>query len=189
MAIIFIVCGFRSLHNTSKLALQGGTDVQNAIMAGPVAACVICKGTVLPGALKYRLWKESTGATGPTELYRHLSPVAGAVPNLCSAFFCLPCRGSVLTASRQKERFKQSRKRIDLKLHRDPPTSAVISLPRLDTSRQKQSLCLISPLARTGVSSLPKRPPSDPTIVKENSMPMRTSPRKLFPIHLRSLAP
>ena len=141
MAIIFIVCGFRSLHNTSKLALQGGTGVHwNAIMARPVAACVICKGTVLPGALKYRLWKESTGATGPTELYRHLSPVAGAVPNLCSVFLCLPCRGSVLTASRQKERFKQSRKRIDLKLHGDPPTSAVISLPRLDTSRQKQSL-------------------------------------------------
>ena len=38
----------------------------NAVMADPAAACAICKGTTLPGALKYRSWKESTGASGPT---------------------------------------------------------------------------------------------------------------------------
>ena len=76
------------------------------LMAAPAAACAICKGTILPGALKYRLWKESTGASGPMELYRHLSSVAGAVPSLCSAFLCLPCQGSVPTAARQKECFE-----------------------------------------------------------------------------------
>ena len=88
-------------------------------MAAPAAACAICKGTILPGALEYRSCKESTGVRGPTELYRHLSSVAGAVPSLCSAFLRLPCRGSVPMASRQKEPFEQSRKKILRKLHRD----------------------------------------------------------------------
>ena len=69
MLLIFIVCGFCSLRNTSELALHGEGGVAftgNAVMADPAAACAICKGTTLPGALKYRSWKESTGASGPT---------------------------------------------------------------------------------------------------------------------------
>ena len=63
----FIACGFCSLHNTSILALHGGIGVHwNGVMADLAAACAICKGTILPGALKYRLWKESMGESGPT---------------------------------------------------------------------------------------------------------------------------
>ena len=147
---------------------MGGTGVHWECRNGrPAAACAICKGTTLPGALKYRSWKESTGASGPTELYRHLvsrsqtailfqlrswnkmavwlretnrhlRSVTGAVPSLCSAFLCLPCRERVPTASRQKEGFEQSRKKILLKLHRDPPTPEIHQrLPKTDGYAQK----------------------------------------------------
>ena len=139
MLLIFVVCGFRSLRNTSELVLHGGTGVHWECRNGrPAVACAICQGTILPGALKYRLWKESTGASGPPELYRHLRSVTGAVPSLCSAFLCLPCRERVPTASRQKEGFEQSRKKILLKLHRDPPTPAIHQrLPKTDGYAQK----------------------------------------------------
>ena len=134
MLLIFVVCGFRSLRNTSELALHGGlVFTGNAVMADQLLLVRSAK-----GVLKYQLWEESTGASAPTELYHHLSSVGGAVPSLCSAFLCLSCRGSVPTASRQKERFEQSRKKILLELHRDPSTPAVNQrLPKTDGYAQK----------------------------------------------------
>ena len=46
MLLIFVVCGFRSLRNTSELALHGGTGVHWECRNGrPAAACAICKGS------------------------------------------------------------------------------------------------------------------------------------------------
>ena len=82
MILLVVVCGFRSLRNTSELALHGGTGVTgNAVMADQLLLARSAK-----GALKYQLWKVSMGASAPTELYRHLSSVGGAVPSLCSVF-------------------------------------------------------------------------------------------------------
>lgn len=154
-------------------------------MAEATAVCTLCKLAIPQSKPKYRLQQDLTRGGGPTELYRQLRSIAGAdLPTrLRSDFLCLPCRGSVITAAKQKERFEQSRREIIHQLHSTPAPSMVRSPSRLPSRSHKRPL--LSPLATTGVSPLAKRPPSSAKAEQSTATPV--SRRELFPTGLSSV--
>ena len=84
-----------------------------------MAVCALCKAGNLKPTERYRLQQSEQRRGGPTELYSQLRMVAGddLPARLCSEFVCKSCNRSIITAAKQKERFKNSRKELVEKLH------------------------------------------------------------------------
>jgi len=88
------------------------------------------------------------------------------------------CRGSIIKAAKQKERFEHSRKELVQKIHRFPVCSVspkraeatVKTPPRLPSKPEKRPRP--SPLARTGVSPLTKRPPLAEAVQRDGKQPV-----------------
>ena len=87
--------------------------------------CALCKPGNLPKE-RYRLREGMQKGGGPTELYCKLRPVVDDLPaRLCSEVVCVSCRGSILKAAKQKERFECSRKQLVQKLHKSSSAPAL----------------------------------------------------------------
>ena len=92
--------------------------------------CALCKAGNLPKE-RYRLREGIQKGGGLTELYRQLRPVVDDLPaGLCSEVVCVPCRGSILKAAKQKERFEFSRKELVQKLHKSSSVPACNTKPQ-----------------------------------------------------------
>ena len=88
--------------------------------------CVLCnlKAGNLPKE-RYQLREGIQKGGGPTELYCQLRTVVDEFPaRLCSEVVCVSCRGSILKAAKQKERFECSRKELVQKLHKSSSVPA-----------------------------------------------------------------
>jgi len=159
--------------------------------------CALCKAENLPKE-RYRLREGIQKGGGPTELYCQLKTVVGddLPAGLCSEVVCVACRGSIIKAAKQKERFEHSRKELVQKIHRFPVCSVspkraeatVKTPPRLPSKPEKRPRP--SPLARTGVSPLTKRPPLAEAVQRDGKQPVEAAQRPwMKPFARRELFP
>ena len=141
-----------------------------------IVKMALCKTGNLKPMERYQLQQSEQRSGGPTELYNQLRTVAGddLPARLCSEVVCKSCNRSIITAAKQKERFENSRKELVEKPHGVPASSVlpcstqraegtVKTPPQRPRPSHSDKLSRPSPLARTGVSPLAKRPLSDAT--------------------------
>ena len=157
-----------------------------------MAVCALCKAGDLKPTERYRLQQSEQRRGGPTELYSQLRMVAGEdLPaRLCSEFVCKSCNRNIITAAKQKERFENSRKELVEKLNGVSASSVLpcstqtaegtVKTPPHHSDKRPRP----SPLARTGVSPLAKRPLSNATNLSLAVAQNRILPVKPAQVHL-----
>ena len=157
-----------------------------------MAVCALCKAGNLKPTERYRLQQSEQRTGGPTELYSQLRMVAGddLPARLCSEFVCKSCNRNIITAAKQKERFENSRKELVEKLHGVSASSVLpystqtaegmVKTPPHHSDKRPRP----SPLARTGVSPLAKRPLSNATNLSLAVAQNRILPVKPAQVHL-----